>query len=295
MKVEFVLDAKRSDPIYQLSLTGVNYSNRISGRQYNLKYVAFVDIQLKIKISIELFSMLHDKGFFSIWNPEAPYKYFEGFKEGYLVIFRVYEINKSIPEDLLAQGRKGRNYYFGLSQTHYCEAVLPVIDDDNFENEKLELIDLLKSKGWLLESIQSNFDIPVIVRIQEQKLREKETQDLIRNDKLSLVELEDKIKAKRINRNPIIVESKQYYRDPDVSSYAQKRANGICECCGNEAPFIKEDGMAYLETHHLIPLSQGGEDKIDNVCAVCPNCHRELHLGVNKIILKEKIIKSLFY
>jgi 5-methylcytosine-specific restriction protein A len=57
---------------------------------------------------------------------------------------------------------------------------------------------------------------------------------------------------------------------------------------------LKEDGIAYLETHHLIPLFQGGEDKIDNVCTVCPNCNRELHFGTDKLTLKKKIIKSMF-
>jgi 5-methylcytosine-specific restriction protein A len=33
-----------------------------------------------------------------------------------------------------------------------------------------------------------------------------------------------------------------------------------------------------LECHHVEWLSCGGEDSIDNVVALCPNCHRRIHV-----------------
>jgi len=58
------------------------------------------------------------------------------------------------------------------------------------------------------------------------------------------------------------------------------RANGICENCDKPAPFIRRrDGTPYLEVHHIIQLSKGGNDTINNAVAICPNCHRELHFG----------------
>nr|WP_307993153.1 HNH endonuclease [uncultured Niameybacter sp.] len=41
-----------------------------------------------------------------------------------------------------------------------------------------------------------------------------------------------------------------------------------------------------MEEHHLIPLSEGGEDSLSNVFALCPNCHREMHFGQRKELLK---------
>ena len=35
----------------------------------------------------------------------------------------------------------------------------------------------------------------------------------------------------------------------------------------------------FLEVHHVKSLSDGGEDTLDNVIALCPNCHREKHYG----------------
>ena len=37
-----------------------------------------------------------------------------------------------------------------------------------------------------------------------------------------------------------------------------------------------------METHHIVPLSEGGSDGDDNVAALCPNHHREAHYGVDR-------------
>lgn len=71
-----------------------------------------------------------------------------------------------------------------------------------------------------------------------------------------------------------------YNRNPDVVAEALYRAKGICEKCRQFAPFTKKsNGEPYLEVHHIKPLSQGGEDSLENVKAICPNCHREMHFG----------------
>ncbi|MCS0405631.1 HNH endonuclease [Vibrio parahaemolyticus] len=71
-----------------------------------------------------------------------------------------------------------------------------------------------------------------------------------------------------------------YRRDPDVVAEALYRAEGFCEKCKEKAPFIKHsNGEPYLEVHHIIPLSQGGLDSLENVISLCPNCHREIHFG----------------
>jgi len=73
-------------------------------------------------------------------------------------------------------------------------------------------------------------------------------------------------------------EVRRIQRNPYVSEWAKRRENGICLLCGNEGPF-KEDRMdrAFLETHHIVSLADGGADSIYNVAALCPNCHRKMH------------------
>jgi hypothetical protein len=96
-------------------------------------------------------------------------------------------------------------------------------------------------------------------------------------------------RAQRLQSAPkhpesIQIVSKGFKRNADVIAEVLLRANGHCENCGKEAPFKRaKDGTPYLEVHHKIMLSQGGEDTVENAIATCPNCHRELHFGVQDI------------
>ena len=85
----------------------------------------------------------------------------------------------------------------------------------------------------------------------------------------------------------------QYVRDAEVVAWVLDLANGVCECCGKSAPFIKEDSTPYLEVHHLRRLADGGSDTIFNAIAVCPNCHRELHYGLGKERLRHRVYESV--
>ena len=69
-----------------------------------------------------------------------------------------------------------------------------------------------------------------------------------------------------------------YYRNPVIAKAAKERANGVCQLCGMPAPFVDKDGNPYLESHHIIWLSEGGEDTIENTVALCPNCHMRMHV-----------------
>lgn len=51
-----------------------------------------------------------------------------------------------------------------------------------------------------------------------------------------------------------------------------------CMLCGKQAPFILKDGRPYLERHHIVPISEGGENTLDNIAFLCPNCHRRIHI-----------------
>lgn len=69
-----------------------------------------------------------------------------------------------------------------------------------------------------------------------------------------------------------------YYRDPVIAAAVKERANGKCDLCGQPAPFNNANGLPYLEEHHLSRLADGGDDSIDNAVALCPNCHRKMHI-----------------
>ena len=78
-----------------------------------------------------------------------------------------------------------------------------------------------------------------------------------------------------------------------VRDYALARAQGVCECCHQPAPFTSAAGRPFLEVHHLDRLSDGGPDKLDAVAALCPNCHREMHHGQNAVMLNFSVKKRI--
>ena len=93
---------------------------------------------------------------------------------------------------------------------------------------------------------------------------------------------ERRIRIKKASKIPIMVESKSisFVRNPDIVAETLENSKGICAYCGNHAPFNRDsDETPYLEVHHIIPLSEGGEDSIENSVALCPNCHRQAHFG----------------
>lgn len=83
-----------------------------------------------------------------------------------------------------------------------------------------------------------------------------------------------------------------FLRDPQVRAWVLENANGICEACNVKAPFYLQNGMPYLEVHHVQTLAEGGPDTIDNTVAVCPNCHRRLHLSDDRTQYTEALYKQ---
>ncbi len=79
-----------------------------------------------------------------------------------------------------------------------------------------------------------------------------------------------------------------YERSAKVRQAALKRAGGNCEWCGKKG-FLTSAGSIFLETHHIHPLSEKGEDSIYNVIALCPNHHREAHYGADHGNIKKHL------
>ena len=79
-----------------------------------------------------------------------------------------------------------------------------------------------------------------------------------------------------------------FERSRDVAEYAKRRAAGKCELCRMPAPFTNALNEPFLESHHIVWLAHGGYDSIENTVALCPNCHRKMH-----VVNDEKDIKKL--
>jgi len=95
------------------------------------------------------------------------------------------------------------------------------------------------------------------------------------------------------NRTPKQIEGfkKAYVRDPKVVRWVLDRAKGVCELCLKPAPFLDLDRDPFLEVHHLVHLADKGPDTVENARALCPNCHREVHLGLKNQELRNQLLE----
>ncbi len=87
-------------------------------------------------------------------------------------------------------------------------------------------------------------------------------------------------KAREVDRKPGMhtMSVQVYDQELYVAEYVRRRADGRCELCKRKAPFRNRKGAPYLELHHITPPSGGGRDTIGNTVALCPNCHRKMHV-----------------
>ena len=64
-----------------------------------------------------------------------------------------------------------------------------------------------------------------------------------------------------------------------------------CECCGCETFITRTDEM-FMEYHHLIPFNEyDGPDHYLNLFALCPMCHRKIHLA--KDTLRQTMYRNI--
>lgn len=93
--------------------------------------------------------------------------------------------------------------------------------------------------------------------------------------------------APRVGQSGLI-----FKRNPSVKAWVLWNAKGCCELCGKQGPFLQPTGEPYLEVHHVRPLAEGGPDNIRNTVALCPNCHRRLHHGLDAHVQRDHLFKG---
>jgi 5-methylcytosine-specific restriction protein A len=143
-------------------------------------------------------------------------------------------------------------------------------------------------KVWMFPvKLKGGGAIPTLTDEQARAIEESHARIARR---LSMKELQ--ARAKRAKKQPSVrtAQASAYVRDAAVAEYAKRLARRLCDLCEKAAPFRNKRNEAYLECHHVIWLAQGGEDAIANTVALCPNCHRKMHV-LNHKSDKEKLTK----
>lgn len=89
-------------------------------------------------------------------------------------------------------------------------------------------------------------------------------------------------------------------RQRNVFATVLRRAKGRCELCEAVAPEEKAQAQGFLRPYYLVPLSEGGQEVIKNVVALCPDCHQSVSAQITPTDLKtlkrkarQKVISSV--
>lgn len=171
------------------------------------------------------------------------------------------------------------------------------------DNEE-DLIDCIMS--YLYLSYGDSCDEYNILKVMMdiKKLRKKNRKEKVDNrlplkDSSNIDVLNHIYKPKdKKGSNNIIIKS-GYVRDARVRELALQLANFQCEIDKEHVTFISKATLKdYVESHHLIPMAYYNEFQysIDNeadIVALCPNCHRCLHLG--RFEDKKILVERLYY
>ena len=158
--------------------------------------------------------------------------------------------------------------------SYFCEkANVPFTEDDDelvlqrkliwWKNNQTKIRDysLLEYVAYLYEK----FGVPPTVDITKEKSR--------------LRKLKDELKSfDRQHPKSKMTEVEVIYRSSIVANIVKERAAGVCQLCNKPAPFYNKSGEAYLECHHVEWIARGGTDEVYNAVALCPNCHRKMHI-----------------
>lgn len=131
----------------------------------------------------------------------------------------------------------------------------------------------VKRKVWIFPLQIEGESAPIPEEVFRRNMEEKErkVRKLSTADLLSRLKPTESVQTRKTTSN-------QHVRDAIVTELAKRRAKGKCQLCEQDAPFIDRNDEPYLEVHHVKWLSRGGRDSLDNIVALCPNCHRRMHV-----------------
>lgn len=75
----------------------------------------------------------------------------------------------------------------------------------------------------------------------------------------------------------IVDGERTYIGDPYSARFILEQARGVCQSCGSNQYSLTRVNNRGLEVHHRESLECGGSDVLDNMTALCPECHRKMH------------------
>lgn len=166
-------------------------------------------------------------------------------------------------------GRGNTGYLFEANKAMYEFLIRTIAAAQKNEKEKQRVYGLLSLNS---EKQNDLTELEIEMDIEEAKAKQ-----------LSPEKLAEHIQRSVTTKKSQKAESTVYYRSPYIKEMVKQIAEGKCQMCGEEAPFYDKNDEPYLEEHHVKRLADGGSDTMDNVVAICPNCHRKMHVLNNEV------------
>ena len=90
--------------------------------------------------------------------------------------------------------------------------------------------------------------------------------------------------------------SRYYVSNPSLKEVLKCRYDFYCQVCHTRIyrpkwvqtlPIKEQWKHLNADVHHILPLSQGGTDLMENMLCLCPNCHRRFHTEEHILEKKE--------
>ncbi|WP_392564397.1 HNH endonuclease [Orbus wheelerorum] len=139
-------------------------------------------------------------------------------------------------------------------------------------------------KAWIFPLKLTENSLPIMAIFRDEETKERKIHKYSDQKLLAKIQKQNKKPGKRDVATP------QYIRSSELAEFVKRKAKGLCDLCHQTAPFFTQDNIPYLECHHIVWLSQGGDDALKNTVALCPNCHRKMH-----IVKDEQDINALIH
>ncbi len=97
--------------------------------------------------------------------------------------------------------------------------------------------------------------------------------------------LENKAKelAEESSPRTVVNKTKSTERNPRLYEYIKQRHDYKCQVDESHR-FETQSGGYYAEVHHIVPLSECQEERIENILVLCPTCHKKFHYGSKRVL-----------
>lgn len=164
-------------------------------------------------------------------------------------------------------------------------------------HNQLDLIATKEGSSKLFEKIELYpAELPGVIAFQDIKVSKKTGNAVIGDFQHGQHLVAETDGSKPVPRSKSIT-TQQWPVNDAQKEMARIKCRYCCELAHNHPRFPRKgDGKPFVEVHHLIPMNAQAYfnhslDVQANLICLCPNCHSEIHYGVRRDILIEKLYK----